>query len=79
MAIKYKKIIEEIMGEEAKKRGYKITSHPKLIVTKPLATLERTVDELPQAIDITEDLLHKGDVFIWFEGKKMIYHYEEQR
>ncbi len=31
MAIKYKKIIEEIMGEEAKKRGFSIKSHPKLI------------------------------------------------
>lgn len=78
MAIKYKKIIEEIMGEEAKKRGYIITSHPKLIVTKPLAILERTVNELHQSIDITEDLLHKGDVFIWFGGKKRIYHYEDE-
>ncbi len=78
MSIKYKKIIEEIMGEEAKKRGFSIKSHPKLIATKPLGILERTVDERNQSLFITEDLIHKGDIYIMFEGKRMTYHYEDE-
>ena len=78
MAIKYKKIIEEIMGEEAKKRGFSIKSHPKLIATKPLGILERTVDEQSQSLFITEDLIHQGDIYIMFEGKRMTYHYEDE-
>ncbi|PHU33813.1 hypothetical protein CSX01_13325, partial [Pseudobutyrivibrio ruminis] len=78
MSIKYKKIIEEIMGEEAKKRGFSIKSHPKLIATKPLGILERTVDEQSQSLFITEDLIHQGDIYIMFEGKRMTYHYEDE-
>ena len=41
MSISYMKVIKEVMGEEAQSRGYKITSHPKLIATKPLAYFKR--------------------------------------
>ncbi|WP_294242770.1 hypothetical protein [Pseudobutyrivibrio sp.] len=78
MSIKYKKIIEEIMGEEAKKRGFTIISHPRLIATKPLGILNRRIDEMSQSIHITEDLIHKGDVYILFEGKKLTYHYDDE-
>lgn len=66
------------MGDEAKKRGFSIKSHPKLIATKPLGILERTVDERNQSLFITEDLIHKGDIYIMFEGKRMTYHYEDE-
>ncbi len=63
MGIKYKKIIEEIMGEEARRRGYKIEAGVGLLVTRQLAIFSR-VDGKGQHFIITKNLLEEGTLYL---------------
>lgn len=71
MSISYMKIIKEVMGEEAQNRGYKITSHPKLIATKPLAYFNREKNGSSQGFEITEYLIGEKTLFLRCCGKEI--------
>ncbi|WP_295095298.1 hypothetical protein [Ruminococcus sp.] len=60
----YKKIIEKIMGSEAKERGFKIVSGRTLLVTKTIAIFQRTKEGKSQSFYITEDLLREGKLYL---------------
>ena len=76
MTIKYFNITKEIMGKDAEKHGFVLTSHPALLATNPFAIFEREIDELHQSFSITEDLLHRGNVYlegVWREKEILSY------
>ena len=79
MSIKYKKIIEEIMGDEAKKNGFTITTHPKLLATKPLAYFEKIDGERSQMFEITEYLIGPKTIFLRCCGNEIHLKYEDEQ
>ncbi len=79
MEIQYKKIIKEIMGQEAKKRGYTITSHRKLLATRPRAYFDREVDgKITGHFDITEYLIGPKTLFLRCIGKEIHLKYDDE-
>ena len=81
MAMKNKKIIEQIMGKEAKEHGFRISSHPALLATKPLAYFERTKNGKNQMFEITEYRIFPGKIFLRGASSNDItlgYHNEEE-
>lgn len=79
MSIPYIKIIREIMGTEAQKRGYIITSHPKLLATKPLAYFSRKKNGYNQGFEITEYLIGPRTIFLRVMGKEIHLKYEDEK
>jgi len=73
MSIPYIKIIWEIMGTEAQKRGYIITSHPKLVATKPLAYFSREKNGYNQGFEITEYLIGEKTLFLRCCGRDYVH------
>lgn len=78
MSISYMKIIKEVMGEEAQNRGYKITSHPKLLATKPLAYFRRKINGFSQEFEITEYLIGPRTIFLRVMGKEIHLEYDDE-
>ncbi len=52
------------MEKEAKEHGFRISSHPALIATKPLAYFERTRNGKNQMFEITEYRIFPEKIFL---------------
>ena len=52
------------MGEEANKHGYEIKAGTARLTTRTLAIFHRKKGEISQSFYITEDLLHKGVIYL---------------
>ncbi len=69
------------MGKEAKEHGFRISSHPALLATKPLAYFERTRNGKNQMFEITEYRIFPGEIFLRGASSNDItleYHNEEE-
>lgn len=79
MEIQYKKIIKEIMGPEAKKRGYTISSHRKLLATRPMAYFNKEVNgRSAMLFEITEYLIGPKTLFLRCQGKQIHLKYDDE-
>ena len=64
MDIEYKKIIRQIMGKEAKKRGFKMSSLKPGISKWPIASFNRNYDGHSQTYEITLELYNPGEAVL---------------
>lgn len=63
MVIKYKKIIEEIMGKDAEERGYKIQRGARLLTRRELAVFTRR-DNKGQNFYVNQSFLEENTVYL---------------
>ncbi|PHU33857.1 hypothetical protein CSX01_13090, partial [Pseudobutyrivibrio ruminis] len=73
-----KEIIDRIIGEEAKKRGFNCDSIRKGQLTHYLAIFSRKTGGKAQRFDIYEDLLHKGKISLVCMGEKIDTEYRDE-
>ena len=78
MDINYKKIIKDLMGQDAKEHGYKLSSMRKCFSKWEIASFDKYEDEYNCYYGITLNLLKDGEITLVAGGTKVVRNFSDE-